>query len=89
MNTEAYLTTQYQLVMMAKLITLVDLDGFVERIQLADRLGAVLDPTLYRQAGKKLDDVKRLAEAAQIFREEALRQIRESNPDAAPKTGCG
>lgn len=89
MNAEAYLTTQYQLVMLAKLITLVDLDGFVERIHLADRLGAVLDPTLYRQAGTKLDDVKRLAEAAMIFREEALRQIRESNPDEAEITGCG
>jgi hypothetical protein len=48
--------------------------GVLTRIETAEAAGPVLDPTLYREAGEKLAEVKALAEACKVFRDEVRRQ---------------
>ena len=77
MDKDEYFQTQWQLVLQAQLIIGLDLDGFLAAIEQAESFGPILDPTLFIQGGKRLEEVKRLALAAKKFSDEAQRQIRE------------
>lgn len=77
MNEEEYINVQQNLILLGQLIGTMDLDGFVAWINRAETIGPIADPTTYRQAQKRLGEVKRLAEAAQVFQREAQRQLGE------------
>lgn len=68
MTNNEYEMTQQMLVNAACIIGQLDLDEFLERINVADTLGAVLDPTLYRKGHRRLDKIKELARSAQVFK---------------------
>jgi hypothetical protein len=74
MSDEEYELTQMNLVMMAQLIEGLDLPAFIERAERALAIGPLVDPTLFRQAHGKLEQVLKLASAANGFRAEAVRQ---------------
>lgn len=48
----------------ARIISMVDVPDFLNRIERAHALGAVLDPTLYRKNVEAMDQDKELLEAA-------------------------
>jgi hypothetical protein len=72
MSNEDYQITQEMLFNVVRLTTALDLPAFLERIETADAIGAVIDPTLYRDAASNLDDLKTLAEAANTLRQKAF-----------------
>lgn len=74
MNDADYTSTQYQLMVLATIVSSLDLDGFLKRIDMAEAAGPMLDPTVYRAAMTNLTSVKRLASAANEFRKEAVAQ---------------
>ena len=83
-----YRTTQEQLVFLARFVDGMPLDAFLQRLEEADVLGPLLDPSLYMRAGHELDTVRDIARAAREF-QAALRKIREraakreeASPDA-------
>lgn len=63
MDDHEYLDTQDQIMVLAKLTLDLDVDGFLRRIDEAEVVGPILDPTLYRQASGNLEKIKRIAEA--------------------------
>ena len=73
MDDAEYLATQQQIILFAKLIRGVDVQAFLERINRAESIGPVLDPTMYRKAAPALDTIKGLAEALLPFHEEAVK----------------
>jgi hypothetical protein len=77
MDDRRYADTQNWLVIMASLVATLDLDGFLQWIERAETLGPILSPTLYVQASGKLDNAKRLAEAAKVLQDEVKRQVTE------------
>lgn len=72
-----YSMTQEQLVLLASLVANLKLDAFLARIERADALTPMLDPTLWMRGGAKLAAVRRLALAAKGLRDEVLRQARD------------
>jgi hypothetical protein len=74
MDNAQYEATYRTLQILAMVAVDMDLEGFLARIETAEAAGPVLDPTLYREAGEKLADVKALAEACKVFRDEVRRQ---------------
>ena len=66
--------TEYELTQTA-LLTIVrvigvyklDWDDFLERIELADAAGPVLDPTLYRNGQANMHKIRELARATQAY----------------------
>lgn len=80
MDAEEYAATQDQMVLAAGFIASLDLEGFVDRIEITDAIGPMLHPTLYRDGMDKLHQVKELAEAClevkRIF--EKTRQLHEA-----------
>jgi hypothetical protein len=79
MDQEEYISTQNQLVLLGQLIDGLDLRSFLEKINHAESFGPILNPTLFIKAGKKLEQVKNLAEAALIFQTEFRKQKEEAN----------
>lgn len=79
MNDADYTSTQYQLMILATIVSGLDLDGFLKRIDMAEAAGPILDPTMYRAAMTNLNSIKRLAIAANEFRKEALAQTGPTN----------
>lgn len=67
MTDEQYLTVQAQLIALSQLVPAMDLTGFVDRINRAEAVGPIVDPTLYRQAKEGLSRIKNIAEAALTF----------------------
>jgi hypothetical protein len=67
MTNEDYETTVHQLMLLARLVRGMDLDGVLDRISEAESTGAILDPTLYRKAMPKMDLIRRIAFNAKIF----------------------
>lgn len=67
MTDEEYTTTMHQLFLMAGLIRKTDVNGFLERIARAESVAPILDPTLSRAAGPKLEIVKAVAFGALQF----------------------
>lgn len=74
MNEETYVATQAQIVLIAKLIAGLPLVEFLYVAQRAQVIGPMVDPTLYRQASGKLDDVIRLANTLRKVQMEIERQ---------------
>jgi hypothetical protein len=64
MTDEEYKATQELLITFAGQLELLDLKSFIDRIQAADSLGAVLDPTAYRAGQERLAAIRGLAVAA-------------------------
>lgn len=77
MDDEQYELTQNGLMMLARLVNEIDLGGFLERISQAEALAPIIDPTLYMQAGPRLEKIKRLAQALLPFQQEIRRQLEE------------
>src|SRR4051812_38317985 len=71
MRNEQYLETQMQVVRMAALARTLPLAEFLSAIDRAETMGPILDPTLYRAAMPKLDQVKALAASLRRFQVEA------------------
>lgn len=67
MTNEEYQNTQIQLQMIGEVVSRLDLAGFLNRIDRAETMGPILDPTLYRRAALGLDKIQTLARAAYAF----------------------
>ncbi len=63
MSNDEYQSTQKQIVRMANEIEQMDLSVFLDRIEVADTMGSILDPTLYMRAIDDMNRVKKLAKA--------------------------
>lgn len=77
MNKELYSQTQIQLTTLAGLVADLPLIDFINADAHAETIGPIVDPTLYRQAGAKLRNVIRLAEAFREVQKEVQRQLAE------------
>lgn len=66
-----YLATQVVLGNLAGFVIPLDLDGFLQRIGEAEAAGPVLDPSLYKEAARDMDRIRRLAQAARDFQKVA------------------
>jgi hypothetical protein len=75
MDREEYLNTQFGLHVLAQIVVDMDLAGFLQWIERSETMGPILAPTLYVQAGSKMNEIKRLAEACKVFQDEARRQV--------------
>lgn len=67
MTDAEYALTQERLLLVARMVSSMDLDGFLRRIEQAETAAPVLDPTLYARGGARLDAIRRIAEAAREF----------------------
>ncbi len=76
MKQEDYLATQTQLLALASVVSSMDLDRFIMAADMAEALGPMLDPTLYRQGAPRLGQIRRLAEAAREFQKLAREVVR-------------
>jgi hypothetical protein len=63
MNDSEYIETQRQIMLLAGMAAGLDVRGFLERVEQAQSVGPVLDPTLYRAAADNLECVALLARA--------------------------
>jgi hypothetical protein len=73
MTNAEYLSLQSRLLLVADLIRVMDLDGFLARIELAHLAGPFLEPTLYAKTQDYLKAVELLARAARAFKSEAVK----------------
>lgn len=64
MTNEEYKATQDLLLQAGRMVDVLDLNGFRDRIWHADSIGSVLDPTLYRVAHRNLEAIDQLASDA-------------------------
>lgn len=63
MTNEEYQATQEMLLQAARMLDVLDLNTFRDRIRVAESLGPVLDPTLYRDGHRRLQALDELAAA--------------------------
>ena len=77
MKSEDYQETQNSLVMLAMAIVTIDLEEMINAIDLAETVGPFADPSLWIAGNKKMEQVKNLAKAALIFKNEAKKQMTE------------
>ncbi len=63
MTNEEYKATQDLLLQAGRMVDVLDLNGFRDRIRSADSIGSILDPTLYRNAHRNLQAIDELAAA--------------------------
>jgi len=75
---EDYVQTQHSLTTLASIVTDMKLVAFINQANLAETIGPILDPTLYREAGQQLNDVKALAESLLPFQNEIKRQLKKA-----------
>jgi hypothetical protein len=75
MTDAEYLQTQRQLVLLAQIVDSLDLDGFLQRIGVAESVGPILNPTLYTEGAENLARVKGLARACKALQDEVRDQI--------------
>lgn len=73
-----YQLVQDMIVSIAMQVSVMRLPEFLERITLAHTVGPVLDPTLYRKAMGRLDNVESAARLLNAFRTEVLKQKAEA-----------
>lgn len=64
MNDQEYQETQNALLLCARMISGLDLTGFLKRIEQADSVAPILDPTLYRRGAERMHAIKKLAQEA-------------------------
>jgi hypothetical protein len=84
MTNEKYQYTQSQLAYLCASVCTLDLAGFLERISIADSVGPVLDPTLYRAGMARMHGMQRIAQAAQAFQQEVRNVFEDSSLDLEP-----
>jgi len=77
MSEADYTMTQQRLLLLAGFVLQLDLDAFLERIQTAETLCPLFDPTLYMRGAEKLGQVRDLAIAANELRGVVVEQLRE------------
>lgn len=73
MTNDQYLAVQTQLQVLAGLVADMPLEDFLERIHLAEAVGPMLDPTLYRAAHRNLEAINGLAVALMGFKKTVLK----------------
>ena len=78
MNDIEYLDIQEKLGLISGIVYRLDLDGFLARIERAETIGCVVDPTLYQLGSAKLVDIRRLAQACKKLQDEIKRQLSEA-----------
>ena len=61
MTDQEYLETQRQVFMITTMVSLMDLEGFLDRISKSHALGPIIDPTLYQHAMGNLQKIEILA----------------------------
>lgn len=61
MTNEEYIQTQLQLQALTTILLSMNLEGFLDRIEIADTMGPMLDPTLYNKAGANFRTVQQIA----------------------------
>jgi hypothetical protein len=91
MTDAEYLQTQRQLVLLAQIVDSLDLDGFLRRIEVAESVGPILNPTLYTEGAENLLKVKGLARACKVFQDEVRKQMNCQEKNYGQKTavhGC-
>lgn len=71
-----YQMTQERLMFLAQMVDELPLDAFLQRLEEADVLGPLLDPSLYMRVGYRLWAVRDIARAAREF-QAAFRKARE------------
>lgn len=64
MKNDEYHATRDLLLQAGRMVDLLDLNGFRDRIRYADSVGSMIDPTLHREAHKNLQEMDELAAAA-------------------------
>ena len=67
MNKDQYLQLQFNLGQIAEIVRDLPLNEFLEAITKAETVGPILEPTLYRQSYRKVENVKKLAIALREF----------------------
>ncbi|MGE5572975.1 MAG: hypothetical protein ACM3ZU_08165 [Bacteroidota bacterium] len=80
MTDAEYIETQQQLLLLANIVSQMDLADLLERIQHGETVGPILDPTLFIRGSKKLSAVKRIAQGAQQF-QKAIAEAKEELAD--------
>jgi hypothetical protein len=75
---EEYQCTQNHLQLIASIAATLDLGAFLSRIDYANTVGPIVDPTLYRDAMDNLGKLQAIARAARPLAEEAKRQLGET-----------
>ena len=78
MTDEEYQQTQETLIVLARIVDQINLAQFINRIERAESVGPILNPSLLQLASGKLANVKRLAVAALEFQREVRGQLAES-----------
>lgn len=73
MTNEEYSATQAKLMVAAGFVAGLDLPAFLERIRHTKAVAPLLDPTLFMKGAAKLEQVERVAAAANALRAEVLR----------------
>lgn len=67
MTNEEYQATQDLLLAYSRELGQLDLRGFIEMARMADTMGPILDPTLWRLGNRRLEAIRRLAEAGRCL----------------------
>jgi hypothetical protein len=75
MTNDEYTRTQAELTELGKFILLIDLPGFLSRIDGASTVAPIVDPTLWSKGHRKLEQVRELAQAANELRSVVIRQL--------------
>lgn len=67
MTNDEYMAAQNALLMSANLLQGHDLAAFLRRVDQAEAVAPIVDPTLYRRAGQRLAGTRELARAGLAF----------------------
>lgn len=78
MSNEEYIQTQSNIIILAGIVKGLNLDSFISRINEAESIAPITDPTLFKQAGANLSKIKALANALQYLKKEVKRQLDEA-----------
>lgn len=83
MDSEKYVATQQQILVLGGLVLRMPLAEFLDAISMADTVVPIVDPTLYRQGAPNMHRVESLARAAKEFQDE-LRDIYARDDELRP-----
>lgn len=93
MNNQEYKTTQDTIIILYQMLAVydLDLDGFLERINYADAVAPILDPTAYMRGVDNMHQIKAMALALKPAVElvKQLRLERNLDEDEARCRVCG
>ena len=85
---EEYAQVQQSLLIISRIVNDMNLDSFIRRIDKADAMGPILNPTLYRVASGNLQKLRRLACKLRDFQQEVHSQAGHEQADS-PNRGEG